>query len=205
MSDRDRPDRDYRFVPPKPGSEVDDELRFHLEERIQAYVAQGMTPDEARRTALERFGDVQGVRDECTKLLAEDRKAAARRDLFDDLRQDLRFALRSGMRAPLFSLLAIATLALGIGANAAVFGVVKSVLLDALPYAAPGQLVRIYSPLRDGTQQKGALSAGTVSDVRERQRSFSSLGAFLHARDAVLLSDGVPQMVRSMFIEPASA
>ena len=202
MSDRNRSDRDYRFVPPKPGAEVDDELRFHLEQRIQDYIANGMSPDDARRTALERFGNVQGVRDECTRLLAEDRKADARRDLFDDLRQDLRFALRSAMHAPLFSLLAIATLALGIGANAAVFGVVKSVLLDALPYAAPGQLVRIYSPLRDGTQQKGALSAGTVSDVRERQRSFSSLGAFLHARDAVLLSDGAPQMVKSMFIEP---
>lgn len=195
-------DRDHRFVNSKPHVEVDDELRFHLEERIQAYIANGLSPDEARRKAYERFGNVDGVREECTQLLADDRKAQARRDWLDDLRQDLRFALRSARRAPLFSLLAIATLALGIGANAAVFGVVKSVLLDPLPYAAPGRLVRIYCPFRDGTQQQGALSAGTVSDVRDRQHSFTSLGAFLHARDAVLLGDGAPQMVRSMFVEP---
>src|SRR5256885_2346533 len=83
--------------------------------RIQAYVASGMTPDAARRKALERFGDVKGVREECAQLLTEDRKAEARRDWFGDLAQDVHFALRSGVRAPLFSLMAIATLALGIG------------------------------------------------------------------------------------------
>ncbi len=198
----DRSDRDFRFVTPKPQVEVDEELAFHLEERIAQYVAAGMTPNEARRVALARFGDMQGVRQECAKLLTEDRKHAARRDWLGDLRQDLRFAVRSAVRAPLFSLLALVTLAVGIGANAAVFGVVKSVLLDPLPYAAPGQLMRLYCPFRDGTQTKGALSAGTISDVRERQHSFSSLGAFTNPRDAVLLSDGAPQMVQAMFIEP---
>src|SRR4051812_30590309 len=201
-SDPNRADRDLRIVPSKPEAEVDDELRFHLEERIQAYIASGMTPEDARRAALDRFGDVKGVRAECAQLLSANRKAEARRDWLDDLRQDLRFAGRSALRAPVFSLLAIVTLALGIGANAAVFGVVKSVLLDALPYAQPGQLMRIFCPFRDGTQQKGALSAGTVSDVRERQHSFSSLGTFLHARDAVYIADGGPEMVKSMFIEP---
>src|SRR5262249_7068267 len=157
--------------------------------RIQAYVAQGMSPEEARRTALARFGNMQGVRDECAQLLTEDRRAEARRDWFDDLRQDVRFAVRGALRAPLFSLLAIVTLALGIGANAAVFGVVKSVLLDALPYAQPDRLMRLYTPWRQGNE-KGALSAGTVSDVRERQHSFSSLAVFLNARDAVYLADG---------------
>ena len=201
MSDR-RQDRDYQFVNPKPEAEVDDELRFHVEERIRAYVASGMTPDQARRAALERFGDISAVRDVCSRMLAEDRKAEARRDWFDDLRQDLKFAVRSAVRAPLFSLLAIVTLALGIGANAAVFGVFKSVLLDALPYAQPRDLMRVYSPFRDGTQPKGSLSAGTVSDIRERQHSFSSLGAFFSPRDAVFLDGDTPQIVKSMFIEP---
>jgi len=201
MSDR-RQDRDYQFVNPKPEAEVDDELRFHVEERIRAYVASGMTPDQARRAALERFGDIGAVRDVCSRMLAEDRKAEARRDWFDDLRQDLTFAVRSAVRAPLFSLLAIVTLALGIGANAAVFGVFKSVLLDALPYTQPRDLMRVYSPFRDGTQPKGSLSAGTVSDIRERQHSFSSLGAFFSPRDAVFLDGDRPQIVKSMFIEP---
>src|SRR6185503_2527796 len=108
--------------PARPQTEVDDELRFHLERRVQENVARGMSPEAARSAALERFGDVDVVRRECAQLLAEERKAEARRDWLDDLRQDLRFALRSAIHAPLFSLLAILTLALGIGANAAVFG-----------------------------------------------------------------------------------
>lgn len=203
MSDHNPTEHDLRFVKPKPDVEVDDELRFHLEQRIQRNIEGGMTPEEARRAALERFGDVDGVRDQCARLLAEDRKSEARRDWFDDLRQDMRFALRSAVRTPLFSALAIATLALGIGANAAVFGVVKSVLLDALPYRSAGQLVRIFCPYRDGTITRGALSAGTVSDIRERQHSFSSTGAFLNPRDAVFIAGDAPQMVKSMFIEPA--
>ncbi|HET7459543.1 MAG TPA: permease prefix domain 1-containing protein, partial [Gemmatimonadaceae bacterium] len=114
---------------PAPRAEVDDELTFHLEQRVAEYVARGMEPAAARAAALERFGDLSAVRGECTTLLEADRRAARRRDWLDDLRQDLTYGVRSLRRAPLFSLLAVLTLALGIGANAAVFGVVKSVLL----------------------------------------------------------------------------
>ena len=193
--------RDLNFVPKKPGAEVDSELAFHLEQRIQTNIAKGMSPEAARRAALVRFGDVENVRDECTQLLAEDRRAEARRDWLGDLRQDAQFAIRSAVRAPLFSVLAVATLALGIGANAAVFGTVKSVLLDALPYGNADRLVRIYTPFADGPRQQGALSAGTVSDIRERQRSFESLAAFLPARDGILMGDAA-QIVKTMWIEP---
>jgi predicted permease len=195
-------DRDFSFVTPAPQAEVDSELKFHFEERIQSYIAKGMTPDDARRAAHQRFGDIANVRDTCAALLAEERKAKARRDWLDDLRQDLRFAGRSAIRAPLFTLLAVATLALGIGANAAVFGVAKSVLLDALPYAQPSSLMQLSCPLRDGTQPGGAFSAGTISDLRERQHSFSSTGAFTLTRDAVYTTDAGPQMVKTMFVEP---
>ena len=193
--------RDLDFVPKKPAAEVDSELAFHLEQRIAANIAKGMSAEDARRAALERFGDVRNVRDECTQLLAEDRRAEARRDWFGDLQQDVRFAIRGGLRAPLFSVLAIATLALGIGANAAVFGTVKSVLLNALPYANANRLVRIFCPYPAQGVVRGALSAGTVSDIRERQRSFEIFGAFYSPRDAVYMTDE-PQIVKSMFIEP---
>src|SRR5262245_2214909 len=203
MTDR-KPDdssaRDIDFIPKKPAAEVDRELQFHLEQRIQANVDRGMSPDAARRAALERFGNVEDVRDECAKLLAEDRRAEARRDWLDDLRLDARFALRSALRAPLFSALAVATLALGIGANAAVFGTVKSVLLDALPYGNADRLMRIYSPFGTGDRAR-PLSAGTVSDIRERQHSFESLAAFFPARDGIYMGDQ-PQIVKAMFIEP---
>jgi predicted permease len=197
----DTPGRDYNFVPAKPEAEVDDELRFHLERRIQQYIDGGMTPDDARRAALQRFGDMKGIRDQCAQLLVEERRAEARRNWLDDLRQDLRFAVRSAVHAPLFSLLVIGTLALGIGANAAVFGVVKSVLLNALPYRDAGKLIRINAPFHNGGG-RGGLSAGTISDIRERQKSFVSTGAFEQPDDAVY-DGGQPQVIKLMWAEPA--
>ncbi|HYV97786.1 MAG TPA: ABC transporter permease, partial [Gemmatimonadaceae bacterium] len=193
--------RDAQVVPKKPAAEVDSELAFHLEQRVQANIARGMTPEDARRAALERFGDLSGVRAECTELLAADRRAEARRDWFGDLAQDVRFAVRGALRTPVFSVLVTVTLMLGIGANAAVFGTVKSVLLNPLPYADAGRLVRIFCPYRSQGVIRGALSAGTISDVRERQHSFESLAAFLPVRDAIYSADE-PTIVKSMFVEP---
>src|SRR2546421_12505665 len=87
----------------KPEFEVDNELRFHIERRIQDYIARGMSPDAARRAALARFGDIEAVRQICARLLTQERKAEARRDWLDDLRQDVRFAISFNMRALLFS------------------------------------------------------------------------------------------------------
>ncbi|MDB4917180.1 MAG: permease [Gemmatimonadetes bacterium] len=192
-----------RPFPTKPESEVDDELAFHVEERVREYIARGMTPEAARTAARERFGNVGDVRRECAQLLTEDRRAEARRNLLDDLGQDLRFALRSAVRAPMFTVLAVVTLALGIGANAAVFGVVKSVLLNSLQYGDPDRLVRIYSPFKNGAMAHGALSAGTVSDINERQRSFSSLGAFTSPRDVIYMGDDGPRVMKMIYAQPA--
>ena len=191
------------FIPGKPGAEIDSELRFHLEERIQANIAAGMSPEEARRAAEARFGDVAGVRDECARLLAAERKTQSRRDWFDDFRQDLRFAARSALGAPMFTLLAILTLALGIGANAAMFGVVKSVLLNAMPYTDAERLTRVYTPIKALGEREGAISAGTISDLRERQRSFSSLGAWLPSRESIYNPGDNPQIVKVRWVEPA--
>ncbi len=195
--------RKLPYVPGKPDAEVDSELRFHLEQRIEANIAAGMSPDEARLAAVERFGDVEGVREECARLLAEERKTRRRRDWLDDLRQDLRFAVRSASGAPVFTLLAVLTLALGIGANAAMFGVVKSVLLNSLPYADAGRLTRIYTPIKTLGERIGMISAGTISDLRERQHSFSSLGAWYPTRESIYNPGDNPQIVKVRWVEPA--
>ncbi|HEU4631225.1 MAG TPA: ABC transporter permease [Gemmatimonadaceae bacterium] len=203
---RDQPPRKRgaRLLPPKPEAEVDDELAFHLEQRVRDYVARGMDPDTARRAAEARFGDVGGVRRECAELLGEDRRATSRRDWLGDLRQDVRFGVRSALRSPLFTLLAVVTLALGIGANAAVFGVVKSVLLDALPYTDADRLVRVYGRFLDGSNERGPLSAGTVHDIAERQRSFTQVAAFMTTpSDAVYGADEGPRAGRAVWVEPA--
>ena len=203
MSNAPRAPRQARLLAPRPQAEVDDELAFHLERRIQDYIAHGMDPAAARAAALERFGDLDSVRTECTQLLEDDRRATARRDWFDDLRQDLRFGVRGAVRAPLFSVLAIVTLALGIGANTAVFGVVKSVLLDALPYQDSDRLVRVYGRFLDGSNDRSPLSAGTVADIAQRQRSFTSVGAFAGlVGEAVLAGTDLPSVVKVQWVEP---
>ncbi|HEX8271013.1 MAG TPA: ABC transporter permease [Longimicrobiaceae bacterium] len=184
-----------------PKSEVDDELAFHLEERVREYQRRGMDPEAARAAALERFGDLDGVRGECAQLLAADRRAEARRDWLDDLRQDLRFGARSALRSPLFTLLAVATLALGIGANAAVFGVVKSVLLDALPYADAGRLVRVYSRFDASELDRSSVSPGAVADIAGRLRSFRGVAAFnFSTHDATVLGQGAPRVLPAALV-----
>ncbi|AHG89754.1 permease [Gemmatirosa kalamazoonensis] len=159
-------------------AEVDDELAFHIERRVADYVARGMSPEAARTAALARLGDLEGVRSECTELLSAERRAAGRRDWLDDLRQDVRHGVRAARRAPLFSLLAVVTLALGIGANAAVFGVVKSVLLDALPYRDGRRLVQVFSRFDASKLDRSSTSPGVVGDIAERARSFAGLAVF---------------------------
>ena len=119
------------------------------------------------------------------------------------LRLHLRYGARSAIRTPVFSLLAVTTLALGIGANAAVFGVVKSVLLDALPYADADRVMRIYGRRVDGSNDRSPMSAGTAMDIATRQRSFVRVAAFEgRAREAVYAGEGNPIVTNVLFVEP---
>ena len=120
----------------------------------------------------------------------------------DDLRQDIRYAARALAGSPGFTALAIVTLALGIGANAAVFGVTKSVLLDPLPYADADRLLRIY-PRQVADAERASLSAGAVADIARRQRSFETLAAFQGGTsDAVYGADEGPQIAKVAWVEP---
>lgn len=168
MSPTPRWRRYLRFVRPNVAADVDDELRFHIDMRIQHSIALGMSPDEARQDAMRRFGDVAAVRD---ALVAHDKRkqdAEGRRELLGDMTQDVRFGWRSLRRAPGFAIAAVATLALGIGANAAIFSVVNAVVLRPLPYARPHELVSI-----------GQGSGGEFLALRERLRSYSQLAAYV--------------------------
>ena len=183
--------------------EVEDEIAFHLEERARELEAGGMDPAAARAQAVREFGDVAAARAELEEIARRRVRHESRASWWSDLRQDLRYGVRSALRTPLFSLLAILTLALGIGANAAVFGVVKSVLLDALPYRDADRLARVYGRLLDGSNERGALSAGSIDDLARRQRSFASLAAFASApEDGVYGDDEGPRVARIARVEP---
>jgi predicted permease len=174
--------------------DLDDELRAAFELLVDEKVRSGMHPDEAHRAARLELGSLESLKDQ-----VRDARAGAG---LDTVFQDLRYSLRLFRRAPGFTAVAIATLALGIGANAAIFGVVKSVLLDALPYADADRLVRVYPRLLDGSDVRLLLASRMVQTIAARQRSFESLAAFDSPRDAVLGGDDSARIVTIAWVEP---
>jgi predicted permease len=131
--------------------DVDAELRFHLEERIEELVAQGVDPRDARARAIDEFGDVDRTRHSLRDI---DRRMARRRDrteIFDALRQDLRYVARSLRRAPALSLTIILTLSLGIGVNTAMFSLLDVIYLrPPAGVAHPEQFRRLWREVAVG-------------------------------------------------------
>ena len=112
---------------------LDDEVRFHLDAYTEDLVRSGIPRREAARRARVHFGSVERMKDDC-------RHARGLR-LADELRQDVRYALRGLRRSPLFAWIAIASLALGIGANTAIFSFADAILMQRLPVTEPDRLV----------------------------------------------------------------
>jgi predicted permease len=126
-------------------SDVDEELKHHLEMRVEELVASGMARGEAHREALRQFGDLEATRRYCRQQ-DETRETVVQRTLmFQDFMQDLRISVRSLMRVPMLTLTIIATVGVGIGATAAIFSAINAAMLRPLPYANPDRLVRIYT------------------------------------------------------------
>jgi hypothetical protein len=120
--------------------ELDEELQFHLEHQIENYIGAGLTRKEAMRRSRLEFGGLDQIKEECHE--------ARGIDFVETFVQDLRYSLRTIRRSPGFAIVAILTLAFGIGANTAIFSIVNSVLLRALPFKNASRLVDIteYSP-----------------------------------------------------------
>jgi len=140
--------------------DMDDELRFHLERQIEENVSRGMNPKEARYAALRCFGGIDQTKETC-------RETRGIR-IVDELRQDLRYALRMLIKSPGFAIVAVLILALGIGATTAVVSIIDNVVFRALPVWEPDRLAGINSPT----------SFPDYLDFRGDDQVFSAVAAF---------------------------
>ena len=152
--------------------EVDRELGSHMQMAVDDLIDAGHSPEEAWRIARETFGNQDAIARECRALRAQRVQHRRRVEVMQELWQDLRFAVRGWRRAPGFATVAILTIALGIGANAAIFSALDSVVLRALPYHEPSRLVA----LSFGAGQ--SVSKATLEQLRRRQGAFEHVGAW---------------------------
>jgi predicted permease len=175
--------------------DVDEEIAFHLAMREERLRARGLPPEAARAAARARFGDLADVRRACVAIdrdLARRRRAA---DHLEELVKDVVLALRGLRRAPGFAAAALLTLALGIGAAAAIFSVAYGVLLRPLPFPEPGRLVEVSVDLAGTGTAYGSLSAPEYVDLVRGARAFAGLAAW-RVVDRTLGGDGRPERVR---------
>src|SRR5215472_13532884 len=152
-------------------AEMDEELRAHFEHQVEKYVKSGLPLEEAKRRARLEFGGLDQVKEEC--------RDARGVSFVETTIQDLRHALRMLRKNPGFTAVAVLALALGIGANTAVFSVMYGVLLRPLPYPEPDRLVWV-SPasLHTGQVFGGAISPPDFIDYRARTTVFEHLAAY---------------------------
>jgi predicted permease len=163
--------------------ELGDELRFHLEKLTAEKVAQGMTENEAHYAALRELGGVEQIKEECRDM--------RRVNFIDDLREDLTFGLRQLRRNPGFTAVAVLTLALGIGANTAVFSVINTVLLRPLPYFHPDRVVSVQMSNPKRTGVTSAFSYPDFFDFRRENRVFEHMVTY-HDNQFTLTGSGRP-------------
>jgi putative ABC transport system permease protein len=175
--------------------ELDAELRYHVERQAAEYVAAGMTPAAARRAALRDFGGVTQSQEQC-------REARGVRPV-EDLRQDIVFGLRVLRRNPVFSLVAVVTLGLGIGANTALFSITNAVVFRPLPFAEPERLLTLWESSAKSDNSRVIVSPANYLDWREQTRSFEEMGAYTEDFYNISEDDSRPERVSAANATPS--
>ena len=187
-----------QFFRPDVRRDVDDEIAYHLEMRARQLVERGALPDEARESAVQRFGNAASIARECRAIDEAWYREQRRASMWTDLRQDVAYAVRVLARAPGFAAVAIVTLALGIGGSTAIFSVIDAALLRPLPYPHPEQLVEILieEPRPDGRVSRFGPSMEDIRIWRENGQVFSHVAAWAGSPRPALLDGPEPERVR---------
>jgi len=191
--------RYLRFFGPRGVADLDDELRFHIEMRVQDFMARGMTETEARAATARRLGDLATARTACVTIANRRDRRMTRALILDALLQDLRFAGRTLRRQKGWTAVAVVTLALGIGANSAMFSVVNHLLLNPLSYPHPDRVVTVFQEPSEGGS-KGSVTVMVtpmerhVAAWRENARSFEAIEPY-YTTDVTLERDGAKPVI----------
>ena len=185
--------------------DVDEELRFHIDARTEELVAGGMGRADARRQAAREFGDVDDARRYMRRMDWRTERDRRRRDYMGEFRQDVRYALRQLRAAPVFALTAIVTLALGIGANTAIFSVVSAVLLRPLPFPDPDRLYAVWSANRTANALQAPVSPVDLDDWRAQRQQIEDLGGYFYSEGSTgidMTGRGQPRRLTVVFVTP---
>jgi predicted permease len=169
---------------------LNEELRFHLEKQMALYISAGRSAQEARRLALLEFGGIESVKEECR----EHRKTF----LLETLGGDLRYGLRMLRMNPGFTAIAVLTLALGIGANTAIFSLLDAVVLKPLPYPQANRLALIWTEMRSAGQSRAPSSGPDLMDIRHRAKLLQEAGG-IWVGSAALTGTGEPEQIKLGF------
>jgi predicted permease len=166
---------------------LNEELRFHLEKQTGLYVSAGMSPEYARRKALLEFGGLESVKEGC--------REHRRTFWLETLWTDLRYGLRMLRMNPGFAAIAILTLALGIGANTAIFSALDAVVLKPLPYPQANRLVLIWTAMKNAGQTRVPSSGPDLVDIRHRTRLLQDVGG-IWVGSAAVTGTGEPEQIK---------
>jgi putative ABC transport system permease protein len=164
--------------------EMAEELESHLRMQIDENLRAGMEPREARRLALVKLGGVGQALEECRRRRGF--------PVIEDFRQDLRYGARGLLRQPTFTLVAVVTLALGIGANTALFSVINAVLLRPLPLPDPERVVRLFETFEPAGET--AVSVPNLRDWRQQSTTFEGMAAYESAAFNLNRGDGAQRL-----------
>ncbi len=172
--------------------ELDEELRYHLEREIDQAIAAGMNPVDARYAALQSVKDIEQRKEECRDMRSL--------NSIENIAQDLRYAVRSLRKNPAFAFITVLIMAIGIGANTAVFSVVNGVLLKPLAYRDPDRIVTLTSTWKGGGKVRN-VARPDFEDWRQQSTAFSAM-AYYRSTDEPTVAGSAAEFVHVARVSP---